>query len=103
MVCDNPKIGVLLYRNGGVAYSYDFNKNPNASIYEEAVHKSDFSYHIGLPLLYGPYNGTISRTEDPSTQLISMFTDDELELSYDVITYFSNFVHSGYVQLPIHL
>ena len=88
---------VVCCSNGGVVYSYNFNKNPAASKSEKAGHGSDFAFHIGFPLLLGA--GDANNADRNLWRRNITFTEDEVALSRDVVTYFSNFAYSGYVLL----
>ena len=82
----------------GNAYVYEFSHRPSFSNETAAVHGDDLYFTLGLGLLQNSSRGRYMSLQGlsvnkPPTR--ALFTTDEIALTQNVITYWTNFAKSG--------
>ena len=84
---------MLHCRLGGKTFTYDLDITPSFATKGKADHTHDIPYTIGIPLMWNSLkdaNMMVAAANPEAT-----FTQAEVTFSRNLVTYISNFVHSG--------
>ena len=89
---------LLFFSNGGNAYVYEFTHTPSFSNESVPVHGDDLFYSLGFGLQQNTTRGqalSISGLSVTRALIRALYNGDEVALTQNVITYWTNFAKTG--------